>query len=197
MTSTQYQPVYNEHKMQELILFISHRSQDDLGFSIPKLERLLYYIDVASYLRLPEPVTGATYLKYPHGPVPQELFQTMKNMQENGLVDTFQTWRLNAIKTRPVGRRPEDPSVLNPKERSIANEIITQFKTLDDRALSQRSQQEPGWQITQDLGTIIYNHAFLSADPTPAGPTGQVLSPHPHQGQTSHPEPDPEPPRNP
>jgi hypothetical protein len=66
------------------MIYLSELSIDDLNFGMPKLVRLLYYADCESYLQRGRPITGATYLHFPHGPYPENWHQVREDMERNG-----------------------------------------------------------------------------------------------------------------
>ena len=58
-------------KLIEAVIYLSEISLDDPNFAVAKLVKLRYYADCESYIRHGKPLTGATYLHFPHGPYPE------------------------------------------------------------------------------------------------------------------------------
>jgi len=48
----------NQDKFRELVLYLSEKSQDDKKFGATKLNKILYFCDFGSYVKLGQPVTG-------------------------------------------------------------------------------------------------------------------------------------------
>lgn len=56
-------PEQSKARLRELILYIADQSKDDPNFTIEKLEGLLYIIDMESYKKTGQSITGSIYIK--------------------------------------------------------------------------------------------------------------------------------------
>ena len=74
----------NREKLIEAVIYLCQRSVDDPNFGMTKLVKLLYYSDCASYAQVGAPITGTTYLHFPHGPFPENWYQVRQQMEANG-----------------------------------------------------------------------------------------------------------------
>jgi uncharacterized phage-associated protein len=62
---------FKSKKLDECIwFFVKHANNEHFGKT--KLMKLLYYADFDSFEQFGEPITGATYLRWPQGPVPRQ-----------------------------------------------------------------------------------------------------------------------------
>src|SRR5215467_9574991 len=69
--SSNIQP--NDEKFKELILYIASHSEDDPAFGATKLNKLLFFADFITYLRLGHPITGQEYQRLENGPAPRRM----------------------------------------------------------------------------------------------------------------------------
>ena len=51
-----------------------------------KLTRLLYYSDCGAFALLGKPITGTTYIHFPHGPYPENWYQARMKMEHSGAI---------------------------------------------------------------------------------------------------------------
>ena len=52
-----------------------------------ELNKILYYCDLIALARFSEPITGATYVKYPEGPIPREMLKERAAWVSEGLAE--------------------------------------------------------------------------------------------------------------
>ena len=71
-------------KLIEAALYLSERSENDPNFGTAKLVKLLYYSDCAAYILDGTPITGTTYLHFPHGPYPENWHRVRERMEQSG-----------------------------------------------------------------------------------------------------------------
>ena len=68
-------------KLQELILYIARRSEDDRHFGANKLNKLLFYSDFLAYAKTGRSFTGAPYERLEHGPAPRGLAAALEELK--------------------------------------------------------------------------------------------------------------------
>ena len=107
---------FNRDKFKALTHYIIWRAGHRDGFGATKLNKVLWFADARSYMMYRRPITGATYLREKHGPVPREMMAVRDELTREGLV---------AISREPY----------------FSGEI-TKFKALDAPDVSQFSQEE-------------------------------------------------------
>jgi uncharacterized phage-associated protein len=72
-------------KLREMICFFAAKGGQSLGKT--KLMKLLYYSDFGRYAIAGQSISGATYSKYPRGPVPEDAFTVIDQLvRENVLI---------------------------------------------------------------------------------------------------------------
>src|SRR5687767_11846412 len=68
-----YQPIFNQAKFDELVLYVALRSADDSTYGATKLNKILFYSDFFFYAKCGESITGAEYQKLERGPAPRQM----------------------------------------------------------------------------------------------------------------------------
>src|SRR5207253_6659550 len=83
---------YSEAKLQQVILYFLERI-NNVHLGRTKLMKLLYFVDFDHYEKYGEPVTGAVYRKFPHGPYPKKVEKLIPAMERADLVREVKTKR--------------------------------------------------------------------------------------------------------
>jgi hypothetical protein len=70
-------------KFRDLVHYICHiADRDELG--AVKLNKILWYCDIVSYISRGEPITGAVYVKRQLGPVPRDVLSAIEDLVRQG-----------------------------------------------------------------------------------------------------------------
>ena len=156
---------YDQRKFEELVLYLCQCSEDDPRYGATKLNKLLFYIDFGSYVRLGMPVTGATYRRLPAGPAPSEMPSVREKLLDAGDAVVEQRpyrWRLQ---DRLVACREPDLSIFSADELNLVNEVVREFWHYNARAISEESHREWGWLTSEEYADIPYQAAWVSSQP--------------------------------
>ncbi len=153
-------------KLIEAVIYLSERSADDPNFSVIKLVHLLYYADCAAYLKRGAPITGATYLHFPHGPYPEHWYKVRRQMQAAGDVEVlYEDGYDGHHRYRLLPNRAVKPEVLTDEDCAILDEQRERFLHYNTAGISEYSHQELGWRDTEDGEPISYDTAGMAAPP--------------------------------
>ena len=155
-------PEYNDKKLKELTLYISHQSKGDPRFDETKLYLLIYQIDFGAYRMLKAPITGATYQHYPGGPAPRELAPVKRSLISGG--DAVREYRGHPIWSgnRLAPNRGADMSDFSEAEMDLVESVLDAFRGWESRQMSERAMKETGWQLTENYEDIPYESALIS-----------------------------------
>ena len=63
----------DDAKLEELIILIASRSEDDPRFGSTKLNKLLFFADFLAYVKRGEAITNHVYMRLPNGPAPRAM----------------------------------------------------------------------------------------------------------------------------
>ena len=159
---------FSRDKFQELVLHVAELSETDPRFCAAKLNKLLYHMDFGAYRLLGEPIAGASYRRYPEGPVPTELEETRSALIDCG--DARMEYRPHFLRTqdRIVPRRKANLNLFSGEELSIVRDVVDEFWTYNARSIGDYSRGEWGWKAAADLEDIPYHTAWVSGGPLTA-----------------------------
>lgn len=153
-------------KLTEAVVYLVNGSQCDPNFGETKLVKLLYYADCAAYLQTGEPITGATYLRYPHGPYPQAWAVRKNAMTTAGDVDIFsEELGADIHRHRWITSRPVASGILSPREENILKAQLERFADFNATQIADYAHREFGWILTEPGEPIPYDLTGLSDVP--------------------------------
>jgi hypothetical protein len=157
-------------KLQELIIYICNRSDGDPRFGAVKLNKILFFSDVAAYLRDGHTLTEHTYVKQPHGPCPTGIDRILKAMQRNGALYMVERVHFGLPQHRFVAARPADLSRFTGEEIATVDEVLDECRPLSGKDISELSHRKLGWQAARTGETI----PFESLRVTKSEPSAQL-----------------------
>jgi hypothetical protein len=74
---------FNYEKFKDLVHYICHiADRDELGAT--KLNKILWYSDIISYINRGESMTGSAYIKRQFGPVPKDILTALEELSAEG-----------------------------------------------------------------------------------------------------------------
>lgn len=148
-------------KLEELVLYIACKSQNDTYFGMTKLNKLLYYSDFMSYLYNEEPITGATYIKEERGPITPALLRAIERLKEKGKIAISKVNFYGYGQKRVIPLKDPDISSFTAEEIALVDEIIDCFKNDTAQSVSRISHGELGWQVAKWGEEIPYEVALV------------------------------------
>ena len=153
-------------KLIEAVIYLSELSIDDPNFGMTKLVKLLYYADCEAYLQYGMPLTGTTYLHFPHGPHPENWYQVREQMERNGDVEiVYETAVPGYREYRMFPLRAADLERLGPTDRAALEAQVKRFAGFNAAGIEEYSHQEVGWLSTEDGQPMPYALAGVVSPP--------------------------------
>ena len=153
-------------KLVEAALYLSERSADDPYFGMTKLVKLLYYADCAAYIEYGKPITGTTYIHFPHGPYPENWHRVRVQMERSGAVDVLrESAGAGYHRYRILPLRPANRELLGSEELVLMDEQLKRFAEFNAAAIESYSHQEIAWRATEDGEPMSYELAGIFAPP--------------------------------
>lgn len=141
----------HREKLIEAVIYLSERSADDPNFGVIKLVHLLYYADCAAYLQHGAPITGVTYLHFPHGPYPEHWYKVRREMQAAGDVEVvYEDCDDGFHRYRMLPNRTVKPETLTAEECAILDEQRKRFALFNTAGISEYSHYQLSWRGTED-----------------------------------------------
>lgn len=150
-------------KLRELILYISRRCETDINFGSNKLNKIILFVDILSYLRYGTSVTGTAYVKQTFGPVPVHLGQIIEQMKaDREILIKKETVALQYAQTRIIPLRAANVEVFLPRDIALVEDVIHEFFRSNAVSISEKSHGT-AWKLA-NLGDVIPLDAFLIGD---------------------------------
>ncbi|WP_038162482.1 Panacea domain-containing protein [Verrucomicrobium sp. BvORR106] len=151
-----------DDKLAELILHISKKAENDLYFGAIKLNKILFYADFLHYQRYGKPITGATYMRLPNGPVPRRLVPVRDDLIAGDKL-VIQERRIGTrTQQRPIPLREPDLSSFSATEISLVDDIINSLNGATATSVSDFSHRHTMWKIAENNCDIPYEAVFLA-----------------------------------
>lgn len=73
---------FDREKFKTLVHYICYRCEDPTRLGAVKLNKILWFSEVAHYVKFGRPITGETYMKLEHGPVPSHMPEVLRALQD-------------------------------------------------------------------------------------------------------------------
>ena len=162
-------------KLIEAIIYLSERSADDPNFGVIKLVNLLYYADCAAYLKHGAPITGMTYLHFPHGPYPECWHLLRREMQAAGDVEVLYEDSYDGHhRYRMLPNRTVKSDVLTDDDCAILDEQRERFAPFNTAGFAEHSRHQFSWLTTEDGEPLSYVTAGVTDPPMSANQLKQA-----------------------
>ena len=151
-------------RVEELCLYVASKCLDDPTFSTTKLVKIFFYSDFEAYGRYGRAITGLSYRKLPHGPVPKAFDQWRAEMIKSQTIRIVQRPVFDLSRDRIVPLRdPEYIGLFSVEEISIVDENIRFFWNMSAKDVSD-SSHGMAWKLANDGDLIPYEAIFISDD---------------------------------
>ena len=147
--------VFDEDKFSEMVVYFAGAG----GAFRTKLNKLLFYADFLNFKVSTVSVSGAPYLAFQRGPVPQHYDWLTEDLEQQGDVQTTE-W-VSGDKSGEVitAVRPADMSVFSDSERRVLEFVRTRFLHATSQELTHMSHAEAAYTETALRQMISYRWA--------------------------------------
>jgi hypothetical protein len=123
---------YDGDKFKNLVHYVCSISPNPKVLGATKLNKILWYSELNSFLSLGKPITGAKFVKRQFGPVAKATLPVLENLRSEGAIIIVDTEHFGKPKKEYISLRKPDLSAFSPEEISIitqVTEIICQKHT--------------------------------------------------------------------
>jgi hypothetical protein len=157
---------YNEQKLDELVLYVALRCENDPFCGAVKLNKILFFADFMAYKTLGCPITGAHYVKLQLGPVPHEVDAAKRRLEASGRARQRESKLFPAgfAQKRVVALDDPDLKLFSSSEIAIVDQVIDQLRMENASTVSELSHRFPGWKLAEFGEDIPYESALLPSD---------------------------------
>ena len=170
MTKNKRQPTFSftelngDDRLQELILYIAQQCENDPTFGATKLNKILWFSDLVSYLHSTKPITGVEYQRLRNGPAPRRLLPIRAKMEERNDIIIRRPMAYGYARHTVSALREPNLNIFSPREISIVDTFIREFWGKNATDISGISHGV-AWQSVGEGKSIPYEAAFLSDAP--------------------------------
>lgn len=150
-----YNPELRCEKLEQAILFFLHRANNEL-LGKTKLMKMLYFADFDHYEEHETPITGARYRKLEHGPVPDDAWQVLGEMERDGRVKRTDVPGPGFIQHRYEPNVPVDLSVFSPTEIEALEKVAKRWQWHTTKQIVMATHGEAPWIAVKPNEIIPY-----------------------------------------
>lgn len=160
------QLIPDEHKLAELILYISQKCATDPTFGSTKLNKILCYSDFLFYAYHDRGITNVEYQKLPNGPAPRRLIPVRNELIDNGdLAIQEVILRSGETQKRTVNLRKPNLNIFTGEEIALVDRMIESMEGVKAEDVSEMSHNLVGWLVADEGETIPYNTIYFANPP--------------------------------
>lgn len=149
MTPTQnWQQAFDREKFAATILYFLRECAPRRP-GLTNLLKLVWYADYKHYRENLRPITGATYVALPNGPVIDDYREHFSWLEKEGYVSKEEV-EIQGHEKRKQEYRPEvepDEELFSSSESETLQSIVAEFGQLTGSSLSEKTHREGPWQI--------------------------------------------------
>lgn len=158
-------PSFKLDKFKNILLYILENCAGKPNVGETLLNKLLYFSDFNYYEIYEEHLSGATYKKFPFGPVPQDLDSVLDLMIKNKELRRITTEYHGYTQKRYLPLEKPDLSFLSANEKKIIDDVILRFSDWTASAISEYSHKDMPWLATETGKEIDYELVFYREQP--------------------------------
>lgn len=152
---------FNYEKFKDLVHYICYIADPDKLGAV-KLNKILWFSDVISYVARNEPITGAVYVKRELGPVARDIPRAIEELiQEKRLIVRDIPWYGN-VKTEYITLKEPDLSGFSASEIGLIDKITHDIcQRYTAKSISEKTH-DIVWQLAE-IGEVIPYYAIYGA----------------------------------
>lgn len=145
-----------QKKAKQVILYVCNKTADAQGCGSVLFNKLLYFIDHASYLKTGKTITGFSYVKQVRGPTPapSHFMPLIDMMLANDEILHEKTERFGTPIKRTKALVKADLSKFTVEEIALMDEVIAAFKDTSGAYASELSHDMLAFKIADQMEAL-------------------------------------------
>lgn len=150
----------NFDKFKQVLLYVLGKvgSRPNVGETV--LHKLLYFIDFDYYEKYEENLMGATYIKNHHGPTSIELSAIIKEMQDQGEIETVKSQYFKYLQKKYLPRKRPNLNILSAREIEHIDDVLARLSDKNAIEIENYSHEDIPWKSAQDGKPLSYESVF-------------------------------------
>jgi hypothetical protein len=153
---------FNENKFNNLVHYICHQCEDTATLGATKLNKVLWFSDLYSYLMFGKPITGEKYVKRQHGPVPAHILRAIEKLEYDKKIVTRDSKYFGYNKRDYVSIKKPVLSEFNADEISLVGDMIDIICANHTACSISLTSHDKIWELAEIGEEIPYNTVFAS-----------------------------------
>ena len=158
-------PKLKLEKFKNVLLYLLERCAGKPNVGETVLYKLLYFIDFNYYEIYEEQLTGASYRKLPHGPVPYKIDKILKDMEDHNELQKIETDFHGYKQKRYLPLRKPELTKLLASEKEVIDHVLDQLSDTTAKGISLFSHNDIPWKATKEGDEIDYELVFYRTLP--------------------------------
>jgi transcriptional regulator with XRE-family HTH domain len=148
-------PNYDKYKQMILAYLRAFTEPHDGKVPKTKLAKLLYLADFAWYYNTLESMSGAQYLRREFGPVPDDYFRAIEELELTGKINIERKGDATLVSLAEGARKP-DESLLSPNELELIAAITEKWKDKKTSEIVEFTHQQLPYKLCAQDEVIPY-----------------------------------------
>lgn len=160
---------FDQEKFKALVLYIIWRAGHREGFGATKLNKVLWFVDARSYMMYRKPITGATYVREKHGPVPRQMMAVRDELVSEGRLAIAKEPYFSGEITKFKALEPPDVSAFSTEEMNLVDWWIKHVDEEHTAVSVSELSHDYMWELAQTGEDIPLYAVFASRIRAPLG----------------------------
>lgn len=152
-------PEMNIPKLEQAILYFLHHSNNDHLGKV-KLMKLLYYADFDHYEQYDQPITGASYRKLKHGPVPDDVDIVLNCLAREGAIQVEQVSAHTYMRTKYTPLIQPDLTIFSSEEKRTIDQVAHRWNEFSMTQIVEATHGEAPWLAVRMDEEIPYHLSY-------------------------------------
>lgn len=148
-------------KLEAAVLHTIWRTSDRKDFGVTKLNKVLWFSDARAFEAFGRPITGETYIRHKHGPVPKHIPEIISDLIERDLIQEHVSHLFDYEVRRYTAYAPPDTTVFREDELGFIDWWIRHVSMEHTAQSISEKSHDYGWKIVPQ-GEEIPLKAFLA-----------------------------------
>lgn len=149
-------------RLTALIHYICYKSHDPSVLGATKLNKILWYSDLLSYMKHGESITGESYVKQQYGPVPKHILPVIEELEARRAIVSRDIEFFGRAKREYIALKEPDISGFNANEISIVDEVFDVICHKHTAQSISEASHDVIWKLAEIGEEIPFYAAFAS-----------------------------------
>lgn len=156
-------PRFDPAKLTSLTHYVCFQCHDPSVLGATKLNKVLWYADLLSFVKFGRTITGETYIKRQHGPVPKHILGVVGDLTEKHAIVVREVPYYGKQKREYFALTEPDISMFSSQEISIVDSVIDVVCHKHTATSISLASHDAIWKLAE-IGEEIPMYAILASE---------------------------------